>query len=79
MALTQEERQKKESQILCLIADLTSTASEIGDWKVMKCTEAKLLGEDLPYDLEALHEKRKAVRDEINKLQEELDADSAAE
>ena len=79
MALTQEERQKKESQILCLIADLTSAASEIGDWKVMKCTEAKLLGEDLPYDLEELHSKRKAVRDEINKLQAELDADSATE
>lgn len=79
MALTEEERQRKQSQIFCLIADLTSTASEIGDWKVMKCTEAKLLGEDLPYDLEALHEKRKAVRDEINKLQEELNADSATE
>lgn len=79
MALTEEERQKTEMKICNLIADLTSTASEIGDWKVMKCTEAKLLGEGLPYDLEALHEKRKAVRDEINKLQAELDADSAAE
>ena len=79
MALTEEERQKTEMKICNLIADLTSTASEIGDWKVMKCTEAKLLGEDLPYDLEALHEKRKAVRDEINKLQAELNADSAAE
>lgn len=79
MALTEEERQKTEMKICNLIADLTSTASEIGDWKVMKCTEAKLLGEDLPYDLEELHSKRKAVRDEINKLQEELDADSAAE
>ena len=58
---------------------LTQRAQPKSDWKVMKCTEAKLLGEDLPYDLEALHEKRKAVRDEINKLQAELNADSAAE
>ena len=79
MALTEEERQKTEMKICNLIADLTSTASEIGDWKVMNCTDAKLPGEDSPYDLEALHEKRKAVRDEINKLQAELDADSAAE
>ena len=34
--------------------------------------EAKLFGEDLAYDLEALYVERKAVQDEINRLQAEV-------
>lgn len=77
MALTQEERQKKQQEIYNLQADLTSGASEIGDWKVAKCYEYALIGEETPYDVKELHQKRQAIRDKINALQEELAADEA--
>lgn len=77
MALTDEERMRKQSEIYVLQADLTSHASEIGDWKVIKCYEASLTGADAPYDIADLHAKRQAVRDKINALQAELAADEA--
>lgn len=68
-----EERRKKYQQICDLTAELTSTASDIGDWKVAKCYEYSLAGLEAPYDIKELHTKRQAVRDEINALQKELD------
>ncbi len=72
MALTDEERACKAQQICNLTQDLASPVSEIGDWKVAKCYEYSLMGEEAPYDVVALHAKRQAVRDEINRLQQEL-------
>ncbi len=77
MALTSEERDRKAQQICNLTQDLVSPVSEIGDWKVAKCYEYSLMGKESPYDLKELHAKRQAVRDEINRLQEELAADEA--
>lgn len=37
-----------------------------GDYKVIKCMEAFLCGEPLPYDIAALHAERQALRDIIN-------------
>lgn len=42
------------------------------DYKVIKCYEANLIGEEMPYDLEALVAQRKAWREEINTLEFEL-------
>lgn len=39
------------------------------DYKVIKCFEAYLAGEDMPYDIESLREERQKIRDEINGLQ----------
>jgi hypothetical protein len=39
------------------------------DYKVIKCAECQLLGEAMPYDVEALHAERQAIRDEINRLE----------
>lgn len=36
------------------------------DYKIIKCMECLLLGKELPYDINALHEERQAQRDEIN-------------
>lgn len=47
--------------------------SDIGDYKVVKIYEARLKGEADPYDTGDLIAKRQAVRDEINKLQQELE------
>lgn len=67
------EREHKESEIRTLINRLSASSSDIGDWKVVKCYEAKLQGNELPYDLNELMAERQAVRDRINELQEELE------
>lgn len=66
---TQIEREKCEAELRCLRSSLLANTSEIGDWKIVKCMEAKLLGEDLPYDLEVLNNQRQKVRDRINELE----------
>lgn len=66
------ERQNKESQIQALISQLQAPTSNIGDWKIVKCYEAKLQNKEMPYDLDTLLAQRQAVRDEINRLQAEL-------
>lgn len=62
-------RQTIESEIRALISRLDAPTSDIGDWKVIKCYEAKLLDKELPYNLIELTHKRQAVRDRINELQ----------
>ena len=41
------------------------------DYKIIKCYEYELAGEEPPYDMKALHTERQALRDEIKKLKEE--------
>ena len=67
-----EERRKTEQQIINLKASLESRESDIGDWKIAKAQEYILAGIECPYDIAELHAKRQAVRDEINRLREEL-------
>ena len=67
-----EERRKIEQQIINLKASLESRESDIGDWKIAKAQEYILAGIECPYDIAELHAKRQAVRDEINRLREEL-------
>ena len=59
-----------EQQIEALKQQLTST-----DYKIIKCSEAQLLGEDLPYDIASLHAERQALRDKINELEAKLEAE----
>lgn len=37
-----------------------------GDYKVIKCMEAYLCGEPMPYDITLLHAERQALRGKIN-------------
>lgn len=69
----QKEIQELEQKIRNLEADLSSTASEIGDWKIAKCMEYQVNGLEIPYNIEDLHQRRQAVRDKINQLQEEIE------
>lgn len=69
----QKETQELEQKIRNLEADLSSTASEIGDWKIAKCMEYQVNGLEIPYNIEDLHQRRQAVRDKINQLQEEIE------
>ncbi len=44
------------------------------DYKVIKIAECVACSLPLPYDAEALHSERQALRDRINELEEEIDA-----
>lgn len=50
------------------IAKLKKQLAET-DYKVIKCNEASLIGEELPYDMEEVHKERQEIRDEINRLE----------
>lgn len=39
------------------------------DYKVTKCYEASLLGEELPYNIATIHSERQTIRDKINQLE----------
>ena len=67
------ERMRLESEIRTLVSKLDAPTSDIGDWKVVKCYEAKLLGNELPYDLENLMAERQKTRDRINEIQRQLE------
>jgi hypothetical protein len=67
------ERELMEQEIRDLTCDLSSSNSDIGDWKIAKCMEYITLGKEAPYDLAELSEKRQAVRDKINELQDKLE------
>ena len=51
------------------IAELKKQLSAT-DYKVIKCAECQLLGEEMPYDVAELHAERQAIRDEINRLEQ---------
>lgn len=42
------------------------------DYQIIKCCEASLIGEELPYDINGVHEERQQIRDEINRLEQTL-------
>ncbi len=70
--LSREEIQARQQEIINLTSRLSSTQSDIGDWKITKTYEARLKGEDDPYDTENLIAARQEIRDRINELQEQL-------
>ncbi len=64
MYIPNREKSVKE-QIAELKAKLSAT-----DYKVIKCSECQLLGQEMPYDVAELHAERQTIRDEINKLEQ---------
>jgi hypothetical protein len=57
-----------------LILDVECLKSELqeSDYKVIKCAEAMAVGAEMPYDVASLHKVRQALRDKINKLEQQL-------
>lgn len=49
--------------------DANKEAITASDYKIIKCYEASLLGDPLPYDIESLHVERQGFRDKINELE----------
>lgn len=72
------EEQVASQRVIDLQAKLSSTSSEIGDYRIVKCMEASLLGKEMPYDLETLVRERQKVRDQINETQDQLMVMAAA-
>ena len=69
---TEIDRERIESEIRTLQSRLDAPTSDIGDWKIIKIYEARLSGENDPYNYEELKAARQAVRDKINELQAQL-------
>lgn len=42
------------------------------DYKIVKCYEASLLNQELPYNIQELHIKRQSVRNQINEMEAQL-------
>ena len=57
-----------------LLSEIERLKSELqeSDYKVIKCAEALTIGAEMPYDVASLHKERQALRDKINKLEEQL-------
>lgn len=51
------------------IKALQSQLSET-DYQIIKCYEYSLVGLELPYDIQALHAEREAIREQIRELEE---------
>ena len=58
------DRQKVRNEIEALKAALADS-----DYKITKCYEASLLGQELPYDVASLHIERQNQRNQINELE----------
>lgn len=61
--LTEKEQQLIESE-------KARQELQNSDYKIIKCMECYLCGEELPYDIEMLHEERNKQRDIVNGYQE---------
>lgn len=55
-----------------LMSNLSANTSPIGDWKIAKIQEARMMGEADPYDLVELSSQRRAARVRINEIDVEL-------
>ena len=73
----QMEEQEKRQSIINMTCDLSSPASEYGDWKIAKIYEARLNGEPDPYNADELIAKRQEIRESINATRKELGEDTA--
>lgn len=57
-----------------LLSEIERLKSELqeSDYKITKIAEAMAIGAELPYDAQALHKERQALRDKINQLEMEV-------
>lgn len=61
--------QRRRAEIKKLQDDLTAS-----DYKVIKCYEASLVGEELPYDFSRLRAERQVLRQQINQIEIQISA-----
>jgi hypothetical protein len=65
---------KKESDRITIFSKINSIKIKLAetDYQVIKCYEAQLLQEEMPYNLQELLAQRKAWREEINAIEFEI-------
>lgn len=66
--LAEMEEQERIANINAQINNLKEQLAST-DYKIIKCTECSMVGEEMPYDVNELHAERQAIRDEINLLE----------
>lgn len=69
-----EKLRQLRQEIINQEARLSSNASEIGDYRIIKCYEAVIAKKKAPYDIDTLIADRQKVRDRINELEVEIKA-----
>lgn len=67
------ERKKQVAYICSQIASLEAQIQST-DYQIIKTYEYSLVGKETEYDIEALHETRQSLRDQINELEMQLAA-----
>ena len=66
--LAEMEEQERIANINAQINNLKEQLAST-DYKIIKCTECSMIGEEMPYDVNELHAERQVIRDEINLLE----------
>lgn len=61
------------AELAQLMSNLSANTSSIGDWKIIKVYEARMEGQEDPYDFDSLVAARQATRVRINEIQRELE------
>ena len=67
-----EKRNALNAEKAQLMSNLAANPSPIGDWKIAKIQEARMMGEADPYDVVELANQRRAARNRINEIDIEL-------
>lgn len=67
-------RYEKVVNVANIKSEIDSIKAELADtdYQIIKCYEASLVGEELPYDINALHNERNEKRAQINTLETKL-------
>lgn len=67
----QKEREERITELQVTIESLKEQLSQT-DYQIIKAYEYSLVGKEIEYDMQTLHESRQAIRDEINELEAEM-------
>ncbi len=67
-----DKRNALKAERAQLMSNLSANTSPIGDWKIAKIQEARMMGEADPYDVVELANQRRAARIRINEIDIEL-------
>lgn len=70
--MTREEINERISELLSERLQMEDALRQ-SDYKVIKCAESQAAGEELPYDINALHAERQEKRDRINSIDREIE------
>lgn len=67
-----DKRNALKAERAQLMSNLSANTSPIGDWKIARIQEARMMGEPDPYDAVELVNQRRAARNRINEIDIEL-------